>query len=356
VPAVRAWDQPVQAVLAAVALACTGGVIAARRRLTAVVSAAGAGYAVTGLFVLHGAPDLALTLLLVETLSLVILVLLLRRQPTRFPRPARAARPRLRAAATATLAGACATLLATLLLLATSARRWPPLTPDFADLAAGSGADNLVNLILSDVRALDTLGEICVLTVAALGVVNLVAPASIRPDRRPAGATAADRIEPPLGERSVALELTVRVLVPPILVFALYLLLAGHNRPGGGFVAGLVAGTAFVLRYIAGGVRELRAAWPWPATPLLGGGLALAVVTGATGWIGGGQFLESAHLTVHLSALGELEVSSTLAFETAIAVLVLGLVLNLLHQLGAAVGEGDSDPSPGRVGGTEKAG
>ncbi|WP_422770448.1 hydrogen gas-evolving membrane-bound hydrogenase subunit E [Plantactinospora sp. WMMC1484] len=345
-------DNPMQLVLGVVALACAAGVVAARRRLVAVVLASGVGYAVTGLFALHGAPDLALTLLLVETLSLAMLVLLLRRQPATFPRPPRSVRRALRAGLAAALAGGAAALFVTLLLLGSGARRWPAVSDRLPELAREAGGHNLVNLLLADFRALDTLGEISVLTVTAIGVASLVAPASLRPDRDPPGGSGEteERREPPLGERSIALELTVRILVPPILVFAAYLLFAGHERPGGGFVAGLVAGTAYVLRYVAGGPRELRAAWPWRPTPFLGAGLVLALGTGIAGWLGTGDFLGNAHLTLRPPLLGEVALHTSLVFETGIAVLVLGLVVTLLYELGAVIGErGDPPGAPGRV-------
>ena len=135
--------------------------------------------------------------------------------------------------------------------------------------------------------------------------------------------------------RSVVLETAVRLVFHTILVFSLYLLFAGHNQPGGGFVGGLVAGVAFVLRYIAGGRAALRTAVPIDPGVPVGGGLVLAAATGTAAWLFGGQFLESGIVEVDLPVLGLLKVTSALPFDTGVYLVVVGLVLGLLRTLGA---------------------
>lgn len=160
-----------------------------------------------------------------------------------------------------------------------------------------------------------------------------------RPDGPPSDSGAAPRL--PGAEqiddtrRSVVLETTVRLVFHTVLVFALYLLFAGHNQPGGGFVGGLVAGCAFVLRYLAGGRAALQAAVPLDPGVPLGSGLVLAAGTGAAAWVFGGQFLESGKVTLDLPVLGLLKVTSALAFDTGVFLVVLGLVLGALRTLGA---------------------
>ena len=135
--------------------------------------------------------------------------------------------------------------------------------------------------------------------------------------------------------RSVVLETAVRLVFHTVLVFGLYLLFAGHNQPGGGFVGGLVAGCAFVLRYIAAGRAGLAAAVPVDPSVPLGLGLLLSAGTGAAAWLLGGQFLESGKVELALPVLGTLKATSALPFDMGVFLVVVGLVLAVLRTLGA---------------------
>ncbi|MGI5203049.1 hydrogen gas-evolving membrane-bound hydrogenase subunit E [Spirillospora sp. CA-108201] len=342
----RAWDDPAQVVLAVVVIGCALAALRARRRLTAALLLAGTGYGVAGLFVVQGGPDLALTLFVVETLSLIMLVLVLRRLPVRYP-------PRRRKGSARAVVGAISVCLggfvALFLVVAALSRDTRPAGPGYARLASEEGAENVVNAILVEMRALDTLGEITVLGVAAMGVVGLVTsgrrlPSPAGGERGPGEAGSrwlAAPGRPPLGGSSVVLEAAARFLGPTILVFSLYLLVAGHGHPGGGFVGGLVAGMAFVLRYLPGGRRELASALPVRPSVLIGGGLGLAVATGAAGWTAGGfphgEFLQGEIWHASPPVLGEVEVPTSLFFDIGVYLVVLGLVLTILTTLGAGL-------------------
>jgi multicomponent Na+:H+ antiporter subunit A len=133
----------------------------------------------------------------------------------------------------------------------------------------------------------------------------------------------------------VVLETAVRLVFHTVLVFGVYLLFAGHNQPGGGFVGGLVTGCAFVLRYVVSGRDGIDQAVPVdPALPL-GLGLLLAAGTGAVAWGFGGQFLESGTLELHVPVLGAVKATSALPFDTGVFLVVVGLVLVVLRTLGA---------------------
>lgn len=139
--------------------------------------------------------------------------------------------------------------------------------------------------------------------------------------------------EQPFG-RSLPLEVAARVLFRPILLFSLYLLLFGHSSTGGGLPAGLVAGAAFMLRYVAGGGRELRAVMPLdPAWPL-GGGLLVMVVIGAGAWWYGEPFATSAVLAASLPVLGQVKLVTSLGIDVGLYLLVAGAVLEMLRLLG----------------------
>ncbi|WP_149257537.1 hydrogen gas-evolving membrane-bound hydrogenase subunit E [Actinomadura sp. K4S16] len=342
----RAWDDPAQVVLAVVVIGCALAARRARRRLTAALLLAGTGYAIGGLFVAQGGLDLALTLFVVETLSLIMLVLVLRRLPVRYP-------PRRRTGPARAAGGAISACLggfvALFLVVAALSRNTRPVGAGYAPLAAEEGAENIVNAILVEMRALDTLGEIAVLGVAAMGVVGLVTSGRRLPSPtgggrgpgEPGSRWLAAPGRPPLGGSSVVLEAAARLIGPTVLVFSLYLLIAGHNRPGGGFVGGLVAGMAFALRYLPGGRRELASALPVRPSVLLGGGLGLAVATGAAGWADGGfphgQFLQGEVWSASLPVLGEVKLPTSLFFDIGVYLLVLGLVLTILSTLGASL-------------------
>jgi multicomponent Na+:H+ antiporter subunit A len=135
--------------------------------------------------------------------------------------------------------------------------------------------------------------------------------------------------------RSVVLETVVRLAFHTVLVFGLYLLFAGHNQPGGGFIGGLVSGAAFILRYVAGGRAELRSAVPVDPRLLLAGGLLLATLTGVAALLLGGQLLESEYVELDVPVLGTVKAVSALAFDVGVYLVVVGLVLGLLRTLGA---------------------
>jgi multicomponent Na+:H+ antiporter subunit A len=190
------------------------------------------------------------------------------------------------------------------------------------------GGRNVVDVILVDFRAFDTLGEITVLSAAAIGVVAL-ARAGRRP--RPAGDGAGDR---PQVRRLVVVDVAVRLVFPAVMVGSLYLLFAGHNQPGGGFVGGIVAGAAVALRYVAGGIEDVRSlsrARPWT---VLGLGLGVAAITALVPLAFGGAVLESAAWEGDLPVLGHLKVTSALVLDVGVYLVVLGLVLMVFESFG----------------------
>lgn len=131
---------------------------------------------------------------------------------------------------------------------------------------------------------------------------------------------------------SVVLETCMRLVFHATAATSLFFLFAGHNAPGGGFIGGLVAGTAFVLRYLVGGaaVGPLRVRPP----TVLGVGLLVAAGTAVAPWLTGGQVLESAYLPVDVPVVGTVSLTSVLVFDTGVYLIVVGIVLTLLTTLG----------------------
>jgi multicomponent Na+:H+ antiporter subunit A len=144
--------------------------------------------------------------------------------------------------------------------------------------------------------------------------------------------SAREQVEP---QRSVVLETAVRLVFHTVLVFGVYLLFAGHNQPGGGFVGGLVSGCAFVLRYAVTGRAGVDRAVPIDPSLPLGAGLLLAGATGAGSWVLGAQFLESGYVELDVPVLGVVKATSALPFDMGVFLVVVGLVLLVLRTLGA---------------------
>ncbi|MHB1139847.1 MAG: MnhB domain-containing protein, partial [Microthrixaceae bacterium] len=132
------------------------------------------------------------------------------------------------------------------------------------------------------------------------------------------------------------LDQVASVIFYVIVVGSIYLLFAGHNQPGGGFVGGLVAGAAIALRYIAGGLTEVRRISPLRPWTILGGGLFLAALVAVVPVVLGGAVLESAYTTLDLPLVGELTLVSAAAFDLGVYLVVVGLVLMVFEAFGEA--------------------
>jgi multicomponent Na+:H+ antiporter subunit A len=340
----RLWDTPVQLVPAAVLVIAAVFATRARRRLAAVVLVGVTGYATAILFILHGAPDLALTQFLVETCTMVMFVLVLRRLPGHFSvRPLVASR-RLRVV----IGIAVGAVVSGLAYVATAGRQATSISTTFAEPAVSyGGGRNIVNVTLVDIRAWDTMGEISVLLVAATGVASLIFGGKRRLRR---GVRPPPMPTPPRGQvwlmaghtldaglRSPILEVITRLVFHTIVLFSIYLLFAGHNAPGGGFAGGLVVGLALVLRYLAGGRHELDVAAPVDAGAVMGTGLFIALGTGLTALILGGQVLQSTLLDWHLPLLGHVHFVTSAILDVGVYLLVIGVILNILRSIGAEI-------------------
>lgn len=134
--------------------------------------------------------------------------------------------------------------------------------------------------------------------------------------------------------RSVIVDVTARLILPSALVFALHLLLVGHDRPGGGFVGGLVAGAAVALVYVAGGIDDVRRLVPPRPWTILGSGLVLAAGVATGPLLLGDPVLDGWKLTVDLGPLGSTKLTSALVFDVGVALVVIGLVFMVFEAFG----------------------
>lgn len=320
------------AVLMSIAALAT--VVLHRQRLTALILISVVGLFVALAFVRFSAPDLALTQLSVEVVTIVLLLLALYYLPQQSPRESSGGR-RWRDLWLAGLAG-----------LATASLTWGVLIRPYESISAyflenskpGGGGTNVVNVILVDFRGFDTLGEITVLGIAALASVALLSGIHL-PGRShdPAGrAWSSDRF--PLILRVIS-----RPALPLMLLVAVYIFLRGHNLPGGGFIAGLIAALALLLQYLANGLSWSGERMDFKLGMVIGIGLLCATLTGVASWLFGYPFLTSTFTYVNWPLVGKFELASALAFDTGVFLTVVGIVLMILRSLGQ-LGQATHEP------------
>ncbi|MFV2019779.1 hydrogen gas-evolving membrane-bound hydrogenase subunit E [Micromonospora sp. LOL_023] len=336
--AASAGDWPLL-VLLAVAL---GGIVLARSALASVALLGLVGLLVATWFLLAGAPDVALTLMLVEVLTAVVGMLVLRRLPARLPGAGRQPVSYL-AAALAVAAG----VVAVAATVGLTGRRELSTAGDYflREAEPQTGGSNVVNVILVDFRAFDTLGEATVLVAVALGLVGLFRPAPVR-----AGATGAPA--PDVGERATpdpVLWFAHRLLAPVMLVVSAYLFLRGHDEPGGGFIAALVAGAAMGLGQLAYGGGRRSVLSRLRPRPLLASGLLVCLGVGLSALVLGEPFLTPRYEPK--AALLGFFLSPVTIFDAGIYLMVLGLIVAAVGRLGASdVRPTDGEETTGEAG------
>ena len=306
------------------------------QRFTALVMVGVVGLIVSLLFVRFSAPDLALTQLAVEVITVLLMLLALYFLPARGRRqsgPWRIGRDALLAVVTGGGVGVAALAMMTggFQSISTSISGY-----FLAQSVPGGGGANVVNVILVDFRGFDTFGEITVLGVAALGIA-----AMLRGLRLPSSTVDEEGRPWAVDHHPLLLASLSRLLLPLALLVALYLFLRGHNQPGGGFIAGLVIAVALILQYMASGTTWARRRQLTNHRPLISGGLLLAGVTGMGAWLFGFPFLTSAHGHVTIPLIGEVELTSAMLFDAGVLFTVVGATRLILIRLGGLAQPGD---------------
>ena len=319
------------AAVAGIGIAATLGVVLAwRQRLLAVVLMGAVGLVVCLVFVWFSAPDLALTQLLVEVATVVLMLLALRGLPPASPPcpPASPGGARFKAWCHAALAVAVGLGVAALVwqVLGTTGTPGTSIAEYYLQTTRtlGGGA-NAVNVIIVDYRAFDTLGEITVLVIAALTIHAMLAHA---PADAPADPPAPAHPAPPTPPAApLMLQVVARWLLPFAALVSAYLFLRGHNQPGGGFIAGLVLALALLLQHMAGGTAGVRGADPrgWMAC-----GLLIAAATGLASVWWGAPVLTSSYDYPWLPGVGGVPLASASAFDLGVFAVVVGATLVML--------------------------
>ncbi|GAB3723091.1 DUF4040 family protein [Nocardiopsis oceani] len=319
-----------------------GAAVVTRSRMAGLALVGVAGFTVALWLFFLGAFDVALTQLLVEILTVVVAVLVLRRLPRRFHSVKK--RRTVLTAAIAIGAGLCAGVAAFAL---TGRRELSPAAEYFLNNApADTGGTNVVNTILVDYRALDTLGELTVLGVAGLIIISVLRSSDLLPShssRRVVVETSCAAYNP--ADNTVLMRTVGRFLIPLLVIWSLYLLFRGHNEPGGGFIAGLVGGMGFALTYLAApsdSAARIRLAYP----AIIGAGVLVATLSGVLGYVDG-SFLRPLHADIPLAWGGSFHFTTAFLFDIGVYLAVVGVLLTALNELGMDRG---GDPANGTSG------
>jgi multicomponent K+:H+ antiporter subunit A len=309
-PAVTGW-------LALIA-ACVLMVARHYDRLFALIITGVVGLIVSLAFLQFSAPDLALTQISVEVVTTILLLLAINLLPSKtadeMPRSAK-----IGAGVFALATGAGIAALAYAILT----RGFETISDyHIAQSKPGGGGTNVVNVILVDFRGYDTFGEIIVLAIAALTIFALLDSALHGAAGRRLAAT---RFGPQASDpHPLLMTVVTRVVLPLAIMTGVYLLLRGHNMPGGGFIAGLVVAIAYLMQYMASGYLWAQKRARIDAQLMIGGGVMLAGATGLASLLFGRPFLTSTFGYFHLPLFGEIELASAMAFDVGVFFTVLG--------------------------------
>ena len=316
-----------------VAVLCTAMLVAAaflttilhRHRMTSIMSLSVVGLMVSLLFVRFSAPDLALTQLSVEVVTMLLLMLAMYFLPVRTKVESSSVRV-VRDVLLALVVGAGVAVMAFLVMTGDTTT----ISQFFMDNSkSGGGGTNVVNVILVDFRGFDTFGEITVLGIAAMGIYALLKDLNLASAKY-------DSLGRPWAKDAHPLVLVTisRPLLPLALLIAVYIFLRGHNLPGGGFVAGLITSVALVLQYVASGVGWVHSRMPGDYHPVVALGVLLAGLTGVGSWVFGYPFLTSSFTYVSLPVIGKFELATAMLFDTGVFLTVVGSTLLMLANLG----------------------
>ena len=299
-------------------------------RLLSLVLLGVAGLMVTLTFNYFSAPDLALTQLSVEVVTIILLLLALNFMPKQTPKESTGGR-KLRDLVISLGAG-----------IGVGGLIYAIMSRDFAfssisafhleNSKPGGGGTNVVNVILVDFRGFDTFGEIIVLGIAAIvifAITESILDSSVRAkllNRVPDSPIAGD-------SHPLMMVVVTRVMMPVALMVAAYIFFRGHNLPGGGFIAGLVAAIAIIMQYMASGFGWAAARQQFPYHGIIGSGVLIAAVTGIGAWFNDVPFLTSDFGYFQFWFLDKFELATAALFDLGVFLAVVGAVLLALESL-----------------------
>ncbi|WP_172194945.1 Na+/H+ antiporter subunit A [Saccharibacillus qingshengii] len=304
----------------------------ARSRMNAILFTGSVGYMVTVLFLIFRAPDLALTQMIVETVSVILFLLCFKYLPKlkkdRTEKPAFKWLNLIVAAAV----GVTVTLVA---LAAMGSSPFAPISEYFLkESYESAGGKNVVNVILVDFRGFDTLFEIMVLGIASLGIYGMIQlGVKTKPDPEAAEKAAMRKQGFPLVSNDVVLRTLSKVIVLIIITFSLYLFFAGHNNPGGGFIAALMTASALILLAVSFGMDTVRRVIRVDYRLMTAIGLTIAILTASGSFLFGVPFLSHAFGHFDLPILGDTELATAVLFDLGVYLAVVGVVMNIIFTI-----------------------
>jgi multicomponent K+:H+ antiporter subunit A len=379
------WSEISIAVMAALVMtvACLYVVLTHKVLLFRLIAMSPIGLFVVLFFLFYRAPDLALTQLMVEIASLVVFLLLL----WRIPQGVRSERAPMHSLTRGVVAALVGLTFAVMSLLAFHSPHrtkptfegWPStrdyylqntkyplmaegkseawgLLPEAREAgyplgtpARSGGGHNTVNVILVDFRGIDTMGEILVLGVAGLGVLLLMtyhrrrallsdtAQSRAQIERMDDDLSPAPGLQPvataPLWKGPSLIVAEVARIVPTgMLIFAGLLYWIGHNQPGGGFIAGLMASVAIILLFMSFRPAQIRKLHDFPYVVLIPFGMFLAIAGGMYPTLFGDPFFTSAFRYFDLGLGGTLGLASPMVFDFGVFLLVVGMTMLIVEK------------------------
>ena len=300
-----------------------------RQRFLTLIYISVIGLIVSLAFVYLSAPDLALTQISVEIVTILLLLLALNLLPKKPARVSSNGR-RLRDGMIG-LAGGTATGLAAWAVM-TRAPNDPISAYHWANSYAHGGGTNVVNVTLVDFRAFDTFGEITVLGIAALTIFALLQPATRGISGRRLREWIADLPRSP-ERHPMMFAVAARLLLPLATMIGLYIFLRGHNMPGGGFIAGLVVSIAMLMQYMASGFEWADQRRQIDEHLLIGLGVIIAALTGLGSLLFDAPLFTSSFGYFTLPLIGTFELATAMLFDVGVAMTVIGAVMLALAEL-----------------------
>lgn len=296
-----------------------------RKRLIALLMLSVVGLIVSVAFTRFSAPDLALTQLTVEVVTVILLMLALFFLPKRTPKESSPRRLVRDISISAIVGGIVATVNYALMT-----RPLESISDFFVlNSKTGGGGTNVVNVILVDFRGFDTFGEITVLGIAALGIYKLIVRMRLSmPTKDEYGRLWSTDTHP------MILSTISQMLLPLAILVSVYIFLRGHNEPGGGFIAGLITAVAIIQQYIANGVEWMKENIRLKYQALIGSGLLIAFLTGAGSFVFERPFLTSWFEYFKWPLVGKFELASALLFDLGVYLTVVGATMMILANLG----------------------